>query len=147
MPVALFVHLTWTTFHRLPMIGPVAAQFLGRFLPAEAGRHGAAILACGMVSDHVHLMLRLPGRFDLPRLVQGLKGASARLANQDQQISKAGLRWAPGYNAFSVSPRNLKAAIAYVRSQAMHHPDRAIEDDTPFGSGAEAPARRSRDAP
>ena len=126
MPAILFVHLTWTTFQRMPMIGPTEAHFLGRFLPAEAQRHGASVIALGMVCDHLHLVLRVPGRFDLPRLVQGLKGASARLANQDQGISLTGLRWAHGYHVMSISPRNLATAVQYVRSQRDRHPDRAI---------------------
>jgi len=111
----------------MPMVGPSEARFLGRFLPAEARRHGAEIVAAGTVCDHVHVILRLPGRFDLPRLVQGLKGASARLANADQNISRTGLRWAHGYHLVSVSPRNLRAAVEYVRSQAERHPERAID--------------------
>jgi len=127
MPVVLFVHLTWTTFRRMPMIGATEARFLGRFLPAEARRHRTTIIAVGLVRDHVHVLLRLPGRFDLPRLVQGLKGASARLANADQRISRGGLRWANGYHVRSVSPRNLPAAVDYVHRQGDRHPDRAIQ--------------------
>jgi len=112
----------------MPMIGPSEARFLSRFLPAEAQRQGAAVIAAGMVCDHVHLVLRIPGRIDMPRLVQGLKGASARLANQDQTISRTGLRWAHGYHLVSVSPRNVKAAVAYARGQRARHPDRAVRD-------------------
>jgi putative transposase len=126
MPVVLIVHLTWTTYRRFPMIGESEAAFLRRFLPAGAMRLGVRVLAIGLVQDHVHLILRLPARYDLPRLVQELKGASARLANRDQSISRAGLRWAEGYHANSVSPRNLRVAIEYVRHQATRHPDRAI---------------------
>jgi len=134
----LFIHLTWTTFRRLPMIGPSEARFLERFLPAEAQRHKTTVIALGLVQGHVHLVLRLPGQFDLPRLVQGLKGASARLANQDTTISKTGLRWAGGYTAVSIGRHQLRTAIGYVKNQAQRHPDRAIRD-----SRAEARARRA----
>ena len=50
MPVTLFGHLTWTTWERLPMIRPLEARFLSRFLPAEAARHGAETLALGLVA-------------------------------------------------------------------------------------------------
>jgi REP element-mobilizing transposase RayT len=110
------------------MIRATEARFLDRFLPAEAQRHGAVMIGLGMVCDHVHMVLRLPGRIDLPRLVQGLKGGSARLTNQDPKISRTGLRWAAGYSAFSISPRNLKAAVEYVKRQYARHPDRAIGD-------------------
>jgi putative transposase len=126
MPVVLFVHLTWKTFRNMPMLGRSEACFLERFLPAEAQRHGAVPLALGMVSDHVHMVVRLPGRFDLPRLAQGLKGASARLINKEQRLSTTGVRWATGYSAYSISRGNLKAAIQYVHDQPLRHPDRAI---------------------
>jgi REP element-mobilizing transposase RayT len=72
------------------------------------------------------MVVRLPARFDLPRLAQGLKGASARLINKEQRLSTTGVRWATGYSAYSVGRGNLKAAIRYVHDQPLRHPDRAI---------------------
>jgi REP element-mobilizing transposase RayT len=123
MPNQLFLHLTWTTLDRHPMIGSHEARVLDRYLPAEALRHRCNTIAVGIVADHVHIVLRLPSRFDLPRLVQGLKGASSHLVNLD---SVAGLRWAKGYEARTVSPASLRHLVRYVRSQGKHHPSRAI---------------------
>ncbi|KPK01160.1 MAG: hypothetical protein AMS20_14155 [Gemmatimonas sp. SG8_28] len=109
------------------MIDSSAAAFLRRFLPARASEHGARTVALGIVRDHVHLVLQVGPVFDLPRLVQGLKGASARLLNADIRVSPTGLRWAPGYNVQSVSPADLTRVVAYVRNQSTRHPDRAIE--------------------
>jgi REP-associated tyrosine transposase len=128
MPLLLFLHVSWTTLDRHPMIGARERAFLRDFLPAETARHGAGVLALGMVSDHVHMVVRLPGAFDIPRLMQGLKGASARIASKDCSKSLTGLRWAKGYHAASVSPHALARAIVYVRAQAQRHPDRAIPD-------------------
>ncbi len=126
MPFLLFVHLSWTTYERRPMINDAVRRTLRRFVPTEAHRHGAAVLAVGIVCDHVHVLLRLPGAFDMPRLVQGLKGASARLVNADVIANPIGLRWAAGYDARSVSPGALARVSAYIASQAQRHPDRAI---------------------
>ncbi len=79
MPVRVYVHLTWTTLQRQPLINSEVADFLRRFLPKEAQRHGARVLEAGIVADHVHLVLQLLPVINIPRLVQGLKGASARL--------------------------------------------------------------------
>src|SRR5438093_7343740 len=54
VPVRLYVHLTWTTLQRQPLINHGVADFLRRFLPREAKRHGARLLASGIVADHVH---------------------------------------------------------------------------------------------
>jgi len=126
MGTRLYVHLTWTTLDRAPSITAAVRDFLDRFLRQEAARHGARPLAVGMVNDHVHLILELPPVYDLPRLVQGLKGASARIANRDGHAGPRPLQWTAGYDARSVGVGGLDAAIRYVESQGVRHPERAI---------------------
>ena len=84
------------------------------------------MLELGIVSNHVHAIAQLPPVIDISRLVQGLKGASARIANRDGLMPRARLRWADGYDLRSVGVRQLAAALRYVRTQAEHHPDLAI---------------------
>jgi len=126
MGTRLYAHLTWTTLNRVPSITPSVRDFLDRFLRQQAIRYGARPLAVGMVSEHVHMIVALPPVYDLPRLVQGLKGASARLANRDGHAVRRPLQWTPGYDARSVGPGQLAAAVRYVEEQALRHPDRAI---------------------
>jgi putative transposase len=121
MPVRIYAHLSWTTFGRLPLIDAAVADFLSRFLLAEAKRHGARVIEIGVVSDHVHLLLELPPAYDVPRLAQGLKGASARLANRDGVARHKSLRWATGYDLRSVGIRQLPQVAEYVRNQELRH--------------------------
>ena len=137
MPVRLYALLTWTTFHRLPLIHRGAAEFLRRMLPTIARRHGTTILGIGIVRNHVHLVLELPPLVDVPRVVQGLKGASARIANRDGVMPRAKLQWATGYDLRSLGIRDVKRAITYVRTQDQRHPDMALGM-----SRAESPAWR-----
>ena len=126
MPVRLYAMLTWTTLRRLPLIHPPVAALLGRLLPAIARRHRARVIATGMVQDHVHVVLPLAPVIDIPRLVQGLKGATARIVNREGLMPRAPLRWAAGYDLRSIGMRDLRRAISYVRNQAARHPDRAF---------------------
>ncbi len=64
------------------------------------------------------MILRIPPRVDLPRMVQGLKGASSRLGNLESTV---GLRWEKGYQIKTVSPSGLPRVIAYVKNQAQRH--------------------------
>src|SRR5438094_6915218 len=132
MPVRVYVHLTWTTLQRQPLINAEVAGFLRRFLPKEAQRHGARVLEAGIVADHVHLVLQLLPVINIPRLVQGLKGASARLVNRDGLTPRAPLRWAEGYDLRSVGVRQLRTVIEYVGRQPQRHPEFAI-DQRPSG--------------
>jgi REP element-mobilizing transposase RayT len=105
------------------------AEFLRRILPQVARRHDARVVEIGIVRNHVHVIVELSPRPDIPRLVQGLKGASARIANRDGYMPRARLRWAAGYDFRSIGVNDLQRAIAYVRDQNRRHPDLAIEDD------------------
>ncbi len=126
MAIQLYAHLSWTTVDRHPMIGVTEREFLRSFLPAQACRHGARVLALGIVSDHLHFVLEIPGEFNVSKMVQSMKGASARVANRDPEVSLTGLRWARGYDFRSVSPRALRRAIAYVNEQDSRHPESRI---------------------
>lgn len=128
MPVRLYGLLTWTTLRRLPLIHGNVAAFLRRMLPKIAERHDVRVMEIGIVSNHVHVIVALSRRPDIPRLVQGLKGASARIANRDGYMPRARLQWASGYDFRSLGVRDLQRAIAYVRNQPRHHPELALED-------------------
>ncbi len=121
MPFQLYVLVTWTTFARMPRITVEVDAFLRRFLPAEAERHGACIVELAVVPNHVHALLRLPQVVNIPRLLQGLKGASARVANRDGVARREPLRWAQGYDLRSIGPRHLKDAVRYLRAQRARH--------------------------
>ena len=121
MPVRIYAHLSWTTWARLPLVDESVAVFLLRFLLAEAKRHGARVIEIGVVPNHVHLLLQLPPAYDVPRLVQGLKGASARLANRDGFSQNKSLRWETGYDLRSVGIKQLPQVANYVRLQELKH--------------------------
>ena len=121
MPVRIYAHLSWTTWARLPLIDQPVADFLSPFLLAEAKRHGARVIEIGVVSNHVHLLVELPPKYEVPRLVQGLKGASARLANRDGHPRHESLRWDNGYDLRSVGIKQLPQVANYIRLQELKH--------------------------
>jgi putative transposase len=142
MPTVFYGHLTWTTLRRAPLItGPVAG-FLHRFLPTQAARFGAEVLAIGIVRDHVHVLCYLSGNTSVPALVQALKGASARVANRDDIAPReAPLRWDPGYDFRSVSPRAVATVRNYVLGQEERHPlDRIRTESSPDGGSLDSRA-------
>src|SRR2546426_11846784 len=121
MPVRIYAHLSWTTWARLPLIEESVADFLLRFLLAEAKRHGTRVIEIGVVPNHVHLLLQLPPAYDVPRLVQGLKGATARLAIRDGFSQNNSLRWETGYDLRSVRIKQQPQHANYVRLQEINY--------------------------
>ena len=121
----LYVHLTWTTRDRAPLIDLTLARFLTQFLRRVGAQERTRVLEIGMVSDHVHLLARLHPTTEIPRLLQRMKGGSAVLGVTPTP-GHTGLRWAKGYSIHSVNPKQLGDVRAYLRDQPRHHPHLAI---------------------
>lgn len=117
----LYAHLVWTTRQRLPLITADRARMLDRYLRVTAGYHHARVLAVGMVSTHVHVLLRFESTTALAVLVQALKGGSATVLNRELHNGPP-LRWERGYSIQSVGPRQVDTVRAYLARQPEHHP-------------------------
>lgn len=112
---------------RLPLINLETARFLCRYLRSITEEERARVLAMGIVSTHVHLLVATHPSTHLPRLIQRLKGASSRVANKEGKSPVTHpLKWAEGYNVQSVSISLVEQTKGYVFNQQNHHPSEAI---------------------
>ena len=139
----LLVHIAWTTRDRAPIIDRNRASYLWSHLPVIARQERARILELGIVSTHLHLLVRLHPATGISRLLQRMKGGTACRINRHEASTAPDLRWAKGYSITSVSPRHLDMVAAYVRQQHIHHPGEAIPDWTshPVASATSAEPR------
>ncbi len=118
----LLVFLTWKTFASARSIDGEIAGRLGEALHRLAAVEQASILELAVLPSHVHAVVEVSALSSLPRLVQRLKGASARFANRDRWSSRGRiLRWDPGYDARTVAPLALPQLRRYFDGQADHH--------------------------
>jgi REP element-mobilizing transposase RayT len=108
------------------LIDLTIAQHLARQLRLIALQERAAVLAVGIVSTHLHLLIRLHPTTTIPRLLQRMKGGTAAGVNGGGHLIGNGLRWAKGYSISSVSERALDRVGAYVSDQHRRHPAEAI---------------------
>ncbi|HQR17769.1 MAG TPA: IS200/IS605 family transposase [Gemmatimonadales bacterium] len=122
----LLVHIVWTTREREPTIDSQRAAYLCEHLPIIARQERVHILAIGIVATHLHLLVRVHPSTSLPRLLQRMKGGTAHAINWHFSASGPALRWAKGYSATTVSPRQAGRAVSYIRHQSSHHPTEAI---------------------
>ncbi len=118
--VAVFVHLVWGTWDRLPLLTGEVATAVYRAIGAKCQELKAEVIAIGGVEDHVHLLVQLPGSLAVADLVKHVKGVSSHLVNF--QLPDGGsFRWQGAYAAFSVDPRRLDRVIDYITHQREHH--------------------------
>lgn len=117
---AIYLHLVWGTWDRMPLLTPDIERDVYRVIGAECANAGAAIVALGGIEDHVHLLAKLSPALAPAELVKQIKGVSSRVVNT-QLLSGGSFRWRGGYGAVSVSPSHLERVTAYIARQKEHH--------------------------
>lgn len=118
--VAVFVHVIWGTWDRLPLLHGAVERGAYRAIEAKCAELGIEIIALGGVEDHVHLLVRMPASLSVADLVKHVKGASSHMVTH-RLATDAFFKWQGAYAAFSVSLRHLDTVEAYVVSQKAHH--------------------------
>ena len=118
--VAVFIHLVWATWDRVPLLTAALQRPVYRAIGAICGECGAEVIAVGGVEDHVHLLIRLPATLTVAELAKHVKGASAHLVTH-QLAPNSFFKWQGSYGAFSVSPHDLPTVGDYIARQAEHH--------------------------
>jgi putative transposase len=118
--LALFLHLVWATWDRLPLIDPALERRLQRMIVSMAQDQDCNVLALNGMPDHVHLVVTFPATITIAELVKQIKGTSSRFANET--VKPDGLfKWQGSYGAFTVSRWDLDRVVNYVEQQKEHH--------------------------
>ncbi len=118
--LALYLHLVWATWDRLPLITPEIERRLHRNIESEARKIGGTVLVLNGTSDHVHLVVSFPTTVTIANLVKQVKGVSSHFVNETLR-PEAQFKWQGGYGAFTVSRWDLPKIIRYVKRQKEHH--------------------------
>jgi REP element-mobilizing transposase RayT len=118
--LAIYVHLVWATWDRLPLITPAIERPLHRVIASEAQKMGCTLLALNSVPDHLHILVRMPSTVAVAELVKQLKGVSSHFVN-DTLKPEPPFKWQGFYGAFSVSRWDVERIVAYIQRQKEHH--------------------------
>jgi REP element-mobilizing transposase RayT len=118
--LALYLHLVWATWDRLPLIKPEIERRLLRNIESEALGQGCTVLAINCTEDHVHVFLAMPTTVSIADLVKQMKGVSSHFANDELKLAYQ-FKWQGSYGAFTVSRWDVDKIKQYVKSQKEHH--------------------------
>jgi putative transposase len=117
---AIFIHLVWGTWDRLPLLTDEFQRPVYRAIEAKCRELQAEVVAVGGVEDHVHLLIQLPATLSIADLMSHVKGATSHLMTH-QLAPDRFFKWQGAYAAFSVSHLQLDPLIAYIARQPEHH--------------------------
>jgi putative transposase len=110
--LALYLHLVWATWDRLPLITPAVERRLYRNIESQVREMKGTVLALNADSTHVHLVVSLPATITMANLVKQIKGVSSHFVNETLQ-SETQFKWQDGYAAFTISRWDLSRVVGY----------------------------------
>ncbi|HEY6765456.1 MAG TPA: IS200/IS605 family transposase [Candidatus Sulfotelmatobacter sp.] len=123
----LLVHLIFSTRKRAPLINPQIESDLHAYLGGIVRESGVALSINGM-SDHVHLLVRVPASHSVAGVARVIKCNSSRWVHERWPQHRA-FAWQTGYAAFSVSESGAGVVRDYISSQRQHHTQRSFEEE------------------
>ena len=116
----IIVHFVWAVKKREPVLTAQWEPLIYRCIQGECRRLGVTVLALGGLEDHVHLLAVVPGHVSASKLMQQVKGVSARFANGELPLT-AFLQWQEGYSALSISRSDVERVKQYIFCQKQRH--------------------------
>ena len=127
----LMFHLQWCTKYRYKMFRKLEnAKLLEACIRNSASRNGIKIIELNVQPEHIHCIVLVKFSFSVSRVLQILKGGSAKLFFEYKE--KARLRyprghlWSRGKFASSVGFVQLETVQNYIRNQDSHHGNRTL---------------------
>jgi len=122
---ALNVHLVFVTKFRRGVLTGKHLDTLREVFASVCADFGAELVEMDGEDDHVQLLVAYPPHVAVARLVNSLKGVSARRLRQRYRVrTHREHLWSPSYFASSADGASLETLRAYIRQQrTLGRPD------------------------
>ena len=116
----LLTHFVFSTKDRAPMLEFGLKGRIFSYLGGIVRELDATALLINGPSDHVHLLVSMPGKLSPSELIGKVKANSTGWIHKEFP-QHAGFAWQTGYAAFSVSQSQKDGVLAYIANQEEHH--------------------------
>lgn len=131
MPQSVFkvlAHIVFSTKNRADLIAPEIETGLFSYIHGIVEKNGAKLIIAGGTANHVHLLISLPKKIDVPELIGDIKRASSSWIKK-QDTSFYNFYWQKGYGAFSIGQSQVPTVINYIKKQKEHHAKQDFKDE------------------
>ena len=121
----LFYHITWGTKGRLPLIEPAWKSDLYGYLWGKATALECIPHTIGGMPDHIHVVISIPPKLSVAKIIGQLKGASSHHINTN--YADGSFAWQAEYGVLSFSEKALPTIVEYVKNQKAHHTQNTVK--------------------
>ncbi len=123
-----YLHIVYSTKHRLEMIHPPIEEELHAYLGGICKNLECQPIIVGGFTDHIHILCMLSKKIALIKLMEELKSHSSKwMKARDKALSD--FYWQDGYGAFSVNPSEVDVVVQYIANQKEHHQKKTFQDE------------------
>ena len=124
----LLTQLVFSTKNWEALITNSLEPELHAYLAAIINGEGGRTLAVGGVSDHIHILAKMPHAISVSDIMRRIKGNSSRWLNANHKTPHR-FAWQAGFGAFSVSHSQKQPVADYIRNQKEHHRKRSFKEE------------------
>ncbi|WCL49779.1 IS200/IS605 family transposase [Leptospira sp. GIMC2001] len=107
-------HLVFSTRYREKTLDPITKIKIRNLIRQKEEELKFFIYILNGYQDHIHILISIPNHFSISKIMQHIKGFSARQLNR-------GRFWQDGYYSRPISENELKTVYSYIRNQHFHH--------------------------
>ncbi|MGI8493797.1 MAG: IS200/IS605 family transposase [Pyrinomonadaceae bacterium] len=118
--VKMLAHIVFSTKNRGDLIYPEIENGLFGYIHGIVENNRAKLIIANGTTNHIHLLVSLPTKIDIPALVGDIKrDSSSWVKKQDSTLDN--FYWQRGYGAFSVGQLEIEVVKRYIANQKEHH--------------------------
>ena len=131
MPQSLFkilVHIVFSTKNRVDLIAPEIENDLFVYIHGIVENNGSKLIIADGTANHIHLLISLGKKIDIPELVGDIKRDSS-VWIKEQKSSFSNFYWQKGYGAFSIGQSQVPTVVNYIKNQKEHHKRHDFSDE------------------
>ncbi len=123
-----YIHIVFSTKHRLRIIDDTIEAELHSYLGGVCNNLDCKVLKVGGYTDHIHILCMLSKKVTLIELMKKLKSDSSKwIKTKGHKYSN--FYWQDGYGAFSVNPAEVEIVTNYIANQKEHHKKKTFQSE------------------
>lgn len=116
----ILVHIVFSTKNRADLIAPEIEDGLFGYIHGIVENNGSKLIIAGGMSNHIHLLVSLGKKTDVPDLIGDVKRSSSSWIKLQSPKFKD-FYWQTGYGAFSIGQSQVGTVVNYIKNQKTHH--------------------------
>ncbi len=123
-----YIHIVFSTKHRIHMIDDAIENELYAYLGGICNNLECQVLKVGGYTNHIHILCLLSKKITLAKLLAEVKANSSRWMKTKGEKHQ-NFYWQDGYGAFSVRQSEVQVVSNYIANQKEHHNKRSFKDE------------------